>query len=183
MVTLHCEQTTRPPHVGQNTAAAQPRRLRMTSAWSPRSTQAWSAAVSSSETGRTVLLTGDLALVHDLGGLLAGRSHGLSLTIVVLDNGGGGIFSFLPIASHGEAVSFEALFRTPHDLDFEQVARLFGAGYQRATSLEHYRAALKDAFHADGISIVHVPVDRDASIEQFRALGAAVARAAEGMEA
>lgn len=135
------------------------------------------------EVGRTVLLTGDLALVHDLGGLLAGRSHGLTLSIVVLDNGGGGIFSHLPIASHGEAVSFEALFRTPHGLDFEHAARLFGADYQRATSLEHYRAALKDALHADGVSIVHVPVDRDASIEQFRALGEAVARAAEGMEA
>lgn len=135
------------------------------------------------EVGRTVLLTGDLALVHDLGGLLAGRLHGLSLTLVVLDNGGGGIFSLLPIASHGEAVDFESLFRAPHDLDFENAARLFGASYQRAASVEHYRAILKDCLDADGVSIVHVPTDRDASLAQLRALGVAAARAAGNPEA
>ncbi len=144
------------------------------------------------DVGPTVLLTGDLALVHDLGGLLAGRegrSPGLSLTIVVLDNDGGGIFSFLPIAAHGESVRFEELFRTPHGLDFAHAARLFGAGYARVESVAHYRAALKDAFSQRssqagagagvGVSIVHVPCDRDASVAQFRTLGAAVARAAE----
>jgi 2-succinyl-5-enolpyruvyl-6-hydroxy-3-cyclohexene-1-carboxylate synthase len=127
------------------------------------------------DVGPTVLLTGDLALVHDLGGLLAGSRHGLRLTIVVLDNDGGGIFSYLPIAAHGEDVSFEALFRTAHGLDFEHAARLFRAGYQRVTCPAHYRAALKDALAAECVSIVHVPTDRDASIEQFRALAAGVA--------
>ncbi|MBW2421593.1 MAG: 2-succinyl-5-enolpyruvyl-6-hydroxy-3-cyclohexene-1-carboxylic-acid synthase, partial [Deltaproteobacteria bacterium] len=67
--------------------------------------------------GPAVLLTGDLALLHDLGGLLAARRHGLRGTIVVLNNDGGGIFSFLPIAQHGESVHFEELFTTPHGVD------------------------------------------------------------------
>jgi 2-succinyl-5-enolpyruvyl-6-hydroxy-3-cyclohexene-1-carboxylate synthase len=131
------------------------------------------------DAGRTVLLTGDLALVHDLGGMLCARRHALRLTIVVLDNDGGGIFSFLPIASEGDRMHFEELFRTRHGLDFEHAARLFGATYQRVGSLEHYRAALKDALGSEGLSIVHVPTDRDASVEQFGALAAAVVRSAE----
>lgn len=124
--------------------------------------------------GPVVLLTGDLALIHDLGGLLAARRHGLRAAIVVLDNDGGGIFSFLPIASYGEEVSFEELFRTPHGLDLRHAAALFGASYERVTSWEHYRAALKDAFSADGLSMIHVPVDRDDSVEHVRTLAAAV---------
>ena len=48
--------------------------------------------------GPVVLLIGDVALAHDIGGLLAARRLGLKLTIVLLDNGGGGIFDFLPVA-------------------------------------------------------------------------------------
>jgi 2-succinyl-5-enolpyruvyl-6-hydroxy-3-cyclohexene-1-carboxylate synthase len=131
------------------------------------------------ELGSTVLLTGDLALVHDLGGLAAAARLGSKLVIVVLDNDGGGIFSFLPVASCGEEVHFEELFRTRHGLDFEHAARLAGARYHRTVSLEHYRAALKESFRCDGLSIVHVPCDRDAGVSQFRALASAVARACE----
>ena len=58
--------------------------------------------------GPVVLLIGDVALAHDIGGLLAARRLGLALTIVLLDNGGGGIFDFLPVAS-------AAMARAPHD--------------------------------------------------------------------
>jgi 2-succinyl-5-enolpyruvyl-6-hydroxy-3-cyclohexene-1-carboxylate synthase len=128
---------------------------------------------------RTVLLTGDLALLHDLGGLHASR-FGLDLTIVVLDNDGGGIFSFLPIAADGDSVDFEALFRTPHGLDFENAARLFGARYWRAESVAQLRAALAESFEAAGLSMVHVPTDRDASVAQFQALAAVVSESASG---
>ncbi len=75
---------------------------------------------------------------------------------------------------HGEEISFEELFRTPHGLDLRHAAALFGASYERVTSWEHYRAALKAAFSADGLSMIHVPVDRDDSVEHVRALAAAV---------
>ena len=120
--------------------------------------------------GPTWLLTGDLALLHDLGGLLAGHRHGLRLVIVVLDNDGGGIFSLLPVARHTDVLDFETFFRTPHGLDLGRAAALFDMAYHRTESVEHYRSALKEAQAFDGVSLIHVPVDRDESIEQFRSL-------------
>ncbi len=71
-----------------------------------------------------VLLIGDVALLHDIGGLLAARRHGLSLTIVLINNDGGGIFHFLPVA--GETDAFEEHVATPHGLDFAHAAELYG---------------------------------------------------------
>jgi 2-succinyl-5-enolpyruvyl-6-hydroxy-3-cyclohexene-1-carboxylate synthase len=125
------------------------------------------------------LLTGDLAFLHDLGGLAAARALGRPLVIVVLNNDGGGIFSFLPIAEHGESVAFERLFRTPHGLDLRHAGALFGLRFTRVASWEAFRVALKDGLARDEVSIVEVPVDAAANVRQFRALAAAVREAAE----
>ena len=66
--------------------------------------------------GPAILLTGDLAFLHDAGGLFAARDRAASCTIVVLHDDGGGIFSFLPIAEHGEEVRFRELFTLAHGL-------------------------------------------------------------------
>ena len=58
------------------------------------------------------LLTGDVAFLHDVGGLLAAKALPLRATILVVNDDGGGIFSYLPVAAHGDAVEFERLFRT-----------------------------------------------------------------------
>jgi 2-succinyl-5-enolpyruvyl-6-hydroxy-3-cyclohexene-1-carboxylate synthase len=130
--------------------------------------------------GPVVLLTGDLAFLHDAGGLLAAHRHALRATIVVLDNDGGGIFSFLPIAEHGEAVGFEEYFRAPHGLDLGAVARAYGAGFTRVDSWEHFRAALKESFAEPGVSLVAVPVDRDRNVAHLRDLYRAVSEALAG---
>jgi 2-succinyl-5-enolpyruvyl-6-hydroxy-3-cyclohexene-1-carboxylate synthase len=127
--------------------------------------------------GPVVLLTGDLAFLHDLGGLAAVR-HAGSLTIVLVENGGGGIFSFLPIAEHGEAVAFERLFRTPHGLELRKSAELFGIGWERVSSWPHFRAALKGSLATGGVSVIEVPVDPDANVRAFRALARIAADAA-----
>jgi 2-succinyl-5-enolpyruvyl-6-hydroxy-3-cyclohexene-1-carboxylate synthase len=124
-----------------------------------------------------VLLTGDLALLHDCGALLAARRHALPLVIVVLDNDGGGIFSLLPIGGFGDAVGFETHFRTPHGIDLEPLCRGMGADFSWATSWEHLRAALKDALSASGVSVVGLRVDRERNLAQFRALETAVREA------
>ncbi|UCE84927.1 MAG: 2-succinyl-5-enolpyruvyl-6-hydroxy-3-cyclohexene-1-carboxylic-acid synthase, partial [Deltaproteobacteria bacterium] len=130
--------------------------------------------------GPSVLLTGDLALLHDLGGLYAARRHALALTLVVLNNDGGGIFSYLPIAAHGDAVDFEANFRTPHGLDFAPACRTFGVRHTRVGSWEHLRFALKESLGSGCSSLIEVPIDRDRSLAHHRAIERAVADALGG---
>ena len=135
---------------------------------------------SAAQTEPVVLLTGDLAFLHDLGGLVAAKRHGLDATIVVLDNDGGGIFSFLPIADHGDAVAFEEHFVTPHGLDVGAIATSLGASTARVTSWEHFRSALKDTFARRGLSVISVPIDREQNVAQQRRIQRAVSAAIAG---
>jgi 2-succinyl-5-enolpyruvyl-6-hydroxy-3-cyclohexene-1-carboxylate synthase len=69
----------------------------------------------------TWLLTGELALLHDVGGFLAARRAGAELTVVCLDNGGGGIFDFLPVSEHADAGLYERHIATPAEADLESL--------------------------------------------------------------
>jgi 2-succinyl-5-enolpyruvyl-6-hydroxy-3-cyclohexene-1-carboxylate synthase len=132
-----------------------------------------STAYGVAATGRapTFLLIGDVALAHDVGGLLAGRRLGLALTIVVIDNAGGGIFDFLPVATQG--AEYEEHVLTPTGLEVERVAALYGAGYRLVDDLAGLREAL-DA-PAAGTTIVHVRTERAANVALHRETWAAVA--------
>jgi len=130
--------------------------------------------------GRVVLFTGDLAFAHDLTGLLAARGHALPATLVVVNNDGGGIFSYLPIAAYGDAVRFEANFRTPLGVDFAPAVRSFGAQFTRVESWEHFRSALKESFAEACTSVVELPVDRDRSVAHHREIQEAVRTALAG---
>ena len=79
-----------------------------------------------------VLLIGDVALAYDIGGLLAARRLGIPLTIVLLDNGGGGIFDFLPVAGIPEQELYDTHVATPTGLDFARAAELYGLGHELA---------------------------------------------------
>ncbi len=103
--------------------------------------------------GPVVLLIGDVALLHDLGGLLAARRTGLELTIVLLNNDGGGIFHFLPIAGQD---AFAEHVATPHGVDFAHAAALFGFAHRPVGDLEGLRAALA----AGGNTLIEVRTDR-----------------------
>jgi 2-succinyl-5-enolpyruvyl-6-hydroxy-3-cyclohexene-1-carboxylate synthase len=125
----------------------------------------------------TVALVGDLAFLHDLGALVQARRAALSLTVVVVNNDGGGIFSFLPVA--GSTERFEALFGTPHGTDLSAAAALGGARFTRAETPAALAASLEDAGRP-GLHIVEARVvDRATNVEVHHALGAAVARALE----
>ena len=121
-----------------------------------------------------MLVIGDLSLYHDMNGLLAARQHGLQATIVLLHNDGGGIFSFLPQA---EAVgSFEALFGTPHGLDFRHAARLYGLNYYEPEDGPALRAAFEKAFHNPGGSLIAVHTNREANVRLHRDVWQAVSQ-------
>ncbi|MGI9648272.1 MAG: 2-succinyl-5-enolpyruvyl-6-hydroxy-3-cyclohexene-1-carboxylic-acid synthase [Acidimicrobiia bacterium] len=121
----------------------------------------------------TYLLAGDLSLVHDLTALgFAGR-HNVDVTIVVVNNDGGGIFHLLPQA---ELPEFEELFGTPHGIDFEAAAGLFGLRYTRAASATELSTAVQTA--PSGPHLVEVRFDRAEGATAYRD---AIARVAEAI--
>jgi 2-succinyl-5-enolpyruvyl-6-hydroxy-3-cyclohexene-1-carboxylate synthase len=128
--------------------------------------------------GPVVLLIGDVALIHDLGGLLAAARLGLRLTVVLLHNDGGGIFHFLPVSGEGEI--FVEHVATPHGLDFAHAAALFGCGYEAVDGVEDFRAALGRALAADRTTIVAVRTDREANVALHRAVWDEVAGSVRG---
>jgi 2-succinyl-5-enolpyruvyl-6-hydroxy-3-cyclohexene-1-carboxylate synthase len=133
-----------------------------------------SAAGAALATGRpSFLLTGELALLHDLGGLLAAARAGAELTIVCLDNGGGGIFDFLPVAEHADPELYERNIATPSGVDLERVAALAGIGHARAETLDALQAAVARP------GLVVVPTDRVRNVALHRELAERVARALE----
>jgi 2-succinyl-5-enolpyruvyl-6-hydroxy-3-cyclohexene-1-carboxylate synthase len=125
--------------------------------------------------GHTVLVIGDISFYHDMNGLLAAQRHNLSATIVLVNNDGGGIFSFLP--QHEQSEDFETLFGTPHGLDFSHVGPLYGVGFQRAETRQAYRDALKASFDAPGVQVIEVRTDREENLRLHQRIWAAVAEA------
>ena len=133
------------------------------------------AASAESEGGPLVLAIGDIAFYHDMNGLLAAKLHSLDATIVIINNDGGGIFSFLPQAS--SAKYFEMLFGTPHGLNFEPAAELYGASYTKAKDIEGLRRAVTAGVKGRGLHIVEYTTDRARNVILHREATGAVARA------
>jgi 2-succinyl-5-enolpyruvyl-6-hydroxy-3-cyclohexene-1-carboxylate synthase len=132
-----------------------------------------------------VLLIGDVALAHDLGGLLARRRLQLKLTIVLLDNGGGGIFDFLPVSRarlarerDGEEDIYTRHVATPTGLDFSAAAALYGLSHERVEDVFAFRAALESSLEgARDASVIEVRTSREENVELHRRLWEAVSRA------
>jgi 2-succinyl-5-enolpyruvyl-6-hydroxy-3-cyclohexene-1-carboxylate synthase len=108
-------------------------------------------------------LIGDLSLYHDLNGLMAAR--GLDATLVVVDNGGGGIFRYLPQAGLD---AFEPYWLTPTNLDLGDVARLYGLNLQRVEDREPFREALRKALSRPGVDLIQAVIEPQASVDQHR---------------
>lgn len=125
--------------------------------------------------GTTALLIGDLAFLHDVNGLLGLARRGVDLTIVVVDNHGGGIFSFLPPATELTPDRFELLFGTPHDVDLVALARLHGLGAAAVDEAAQLRPALEEAAAAGGVRVVVAATDRAANVAVHDEIHAAVA--------
>jgi 2-succinyl-5-enolpyruvyl-6-hydroxy-3-cyclohexene-1-carboxylate synthase len=139
----------------------------------------------------TVLVTGDVALAHDVGGLLAGRRLDLSLTIVLLNNDGGGIFHFLPVAGSGMTQArpdtarpdaewaaslrdvFEEHVATPHGLDFAHAAALYGCAYVKAEDVDQLETTLMGAIGQTGTTLIEVRTDRTENLALHRRIASA----------
>jgi 2-succinyl-5-enolpyruvyl-6-hydroxy-3-cyclohexene-1-carboxylate synthase len=131
--------------------------------------------VAAAHAGPVVALCGDLCLLHDTNGLLSGDGTAASppTTFVAVDNGGGGIFAYLP---QHELAEFELLFATPQSVDLVAVARAHGVLAER---VELAAVPKLVAEGADTDRVLVVPVDRGAALEQhargWQAVAAALA--------
>jgi 2-succinyl-5-enolpyruvyl-6-hydroxy-3-cyclohexene-1-carboxylate synthase len=128
--------------------------------------------------GPVVLHVGDVALAYDLTALLSARRLRVAVTMVLVNNDGGGIFDFLPVAREG--ADFEQHVATPHGLDFAQAAALFGARHVLAADLDTLRAELRRAADPVGVTIVEVRTERAANVALHRRAWDAVAAALRG---
>ncbi len=121
--------------------------------------------------GPAVAVLGDIAFLHDAGGLLAAGRSGRNITLIVLDNGGGGIFSFLPIANVLPGETFDRLFRTPHQTDIKALAEAAGARVHTDIG------AIKQATRNQGLDVVLLETEPNpvpAFLAARRAAGAAM---------
>jgi 2-succinyl-5-enolpyruvyl-6-hydroxy-3-cyclohexene-1-carboxylate synthase len=130
-------------------------------------------------TGRpTRVLVGDVAWLHDLGGLVLGPHEQVpDLTVVVLNDGGGGIFSLLEQGAEAErdpaaAQRFERLFGTPHEVDLEATCAGLGVGYARVA--DGYRLRAQLARRPRGLTVLEVPIVRPDLRRLHERLAAAV---------
>jgi 2-succinyl-5-enolpyruvyl-6-hydroxy-3-cyclohexene-1-carboxylate synthase len=129
--------------------------------------------IGAAEPGRpTVALLGDLAFLHDAGGLLHADRLDCDCTLVVVDNDGGGIFSFLPQAQALGADTFDRLFGTPHGLDLAVVARAYGLAVHEVDKAADVVPAIRPG---RGVRVVVVRTDRSANVAMHEELQAAVA--------
>ena len=123
----------------------------------------------------TVLVLGDLSFFHDLNGLLAARLYELNLTIILINNDGGGIFSFLPQAAHPE--HFEQLFGTPTGLNFQPVVEMYGGRFQRVDNWESFRKAVIQGLHSSGLDVIEIPTERTSNVKMHRQLWEVIQKA------
>ena len=123
----------------------------------------------------TVLVLGDLSFYHDLNGLLAARLYRLNLTIILINNDGGGIFSFLPQAAYPE--HFEQLFGTPTGLDFRLAVEMYGGRFQRVENWESFRKAVNQGLHTGGLDVIEIPAERTSNVKMHRQLWEVVKKA------
>ncbi len=108
-------------------------------------------------------LLGDLSFLHDVDSLALLQGLAVPCILVVLNNGGGGIFSFLPIARHREC---EAFFTAPVAADLRAAAAVFDLPWERPTSPEAFSAAYRRALRRCGPSVIEVKVDREETVRR-----------------
>ncbi len=130
--------------------------------------------------GPVALVVGDLSFLHDLNALIAARLHALSATIVLVNNDGGGIFSFLPQAQQAATVPgtglperYEELFGTPHGIDVGPIATALG-GEHRVVGHRELDAAIRDSVGRSGVRVLELRTDRARNVALHREIEALV---------
>jgi 2-succinyl-5-enolpyruvyl-6-hydroxy-3-cyclohexene-1-carboxylate synthase len=109
----------------------------------------------------TALLIGDVALLHDTNGMLNLNLRNLDLRIFVVDNNGGGIFSFLPQKTTLDEARFEMVFGTPHQVDIEALAKAHNISAQTIESLDDLAMAVAQR----GLRLTRIVTNREENVK------------------
>ncbi|MET3697157.1 2-succinyl-5-enolpyruvyl-6-hydroxy-3-cyclohexene-1-carboxylate synthase [Bacillus oleivorans] len=139
-----------------------------------------SALGASAKNTSNYLLIGDLSFYHDLNGLLISQMEGIDITIFVLNNNGGGIFSFLPQSN--EPYHFEKLFGTPANLTFEHAVQMYKGFYTKVINEAELEEALKSLYTKQGLKVVEIMTNREENVVIHRELWNFVSREMMGNE-
>ncbi|KAL1521490.1 hypothetical protein AB1Y20_021152 [Prymnesium parvum] len=139
------------------------------------------AALACPPGGSVTLLIGDLATLHDLNAITTLSNLRPKLIVVVLNNAGGGIFRFLPIAQHADVYS--PYFDTPHRHQFEGVCRGCGLPYVLTATCGEFEHEYASALLRPGPSFIEVQTDKEENFECHRMLAARAAEALHGVAA
>lgn len=111
------------------------------------------------------LVLGDLTFFHDMNGLIAAKQYNVPITIILINNNGGGIFSFLPQAQHPK--HFELLFGTPLDIHFEHIIRMYGGKYHAVEDWDHLKSLCASG-EEFGIRLFEIKTNRDENLKEHR---------------
>lgn len=120
------------------------------------------------------LVLGDLTFYHDLNGLLASKLYNININILLINNNGGGIFSFLPQAK--EPKHFEKLFGTPLDLDFSHIVEMYKGKYDLIQDWEHFSDTFAQNQEIGGLKVLEIRTTRDSNLKEHRDLWNSVSR-------
>ena len=112
------------------------------------------------------LVLGDLTFFHDLNGLIAAKLYNIDINILLVNNNGGGIFSFLPQSEHPK--NFELLFGTPLDLEFEHAVKMFKGEFTKIEDWDHLESEMKKATHQTGLKVYELRTNRDNNRDEHR---------------
>lgn len=114
----------------------------------------------------TYLVLGDLTFFHDLNGLLPAKLYNLNLTIIIINNNGGGIFSFLSQSEHPK--HFERLFGTPLGLDYKHVVEMYNGKFTRVSDWGHLESLMKSSKMSTGLNVFEIVTKRERNTAEHR---------------
>lgn len=109
-----------------------------------------------------VLITGDMAFYYDLNGLLASKKYNIPLTVVLVNNNGGGIFGILPISKYGKV--FKDYFIASHNLDFEPFVKGYGGIFKKIKSWKNFGTAFKSAVKSKKLTVLEIKTNAPKSL-------------------
>lgn len=124
--------------------------------------------IAAASTQPVTLVIGDLSFYHDLNGLLAAKHYEIDITILLINNDGGGIFSFLPQAEEG--AHFEKLFGTSLGIDFSHSVFMYGGEYTLIKDWNHLSDSLSKSYSTPGLKVIEVQTNRDENVKAHHEL-------------